>query len=137
MSHAFHPVDGLAQSVSYYILTFVLALQKVAYVALFVDVDTWTVLIHNGECLTDNPVFNGAACHSLHHFKLGVNYEQFFMFHIRLCDRHMKPDVYLFEKEQRMSERVRRQEVNNVDQLVVEVGSVDDRAYGPETRKIQ
>lgn len=58
------------------------------------------------------------------------------MFHIRLCDRHMKPDVYLFE-EQRMSERVRRQEVNNVDQLVVEVGGVDDRAYGIGTRKIQ
>lgn len=36
-----------------------------------------------------------------------------------------------------MSERVWQQEAKNVDQLVMEVEDVDDRAYGPETKKIQ
>ncbi len=44
-SHAFHPLDGFAQSVPYHVFPFLFPLQKFAYVALFVFINVWTVLI--------------------------------------------------------------------------------------------
>lgn len=136
-SHAFHPVDGFAQSFPYHLFPFVFPLQKVAYVALFVGVNIWTVLIHDGEYLTDNPVVNGAACHSLHHSKFEVNYGQFFTFFDRLCGSYRKPDAYLFEKGWKMSENVWEREAKEVEELVVEIEGVDDRTYEADTKKTQ
>lgn len=64
-SHAFHPLDGFAQSVPYHVFPFVFPLQKFAYVALFVFVNIWTVMIHDGEYAFNSQVINGAACHTL------------------------------------------------------------------------
>ena len=44
-SHAFHPVDGFSQSLPYHFFPFIFPLQKYAYVALFVFVNIWTILI--------------------------------------------------------------------------------------------
>ena len=44
-SHAFHPVDGFAQSVPYHVFPFIFPLQKFAYVALFVFINIWTIFI--------------------------------------------------------------------------------------------
>lgn len=44
-SHAFHPIDGFAQSVPYHLFPFIFPLQKLAYVALFMFINFWTVLI--------------------------------------------------------------------------------------------
>lgn len=44
-SHAFHPLDGFSQSVPYHVFPFIFPLQKFAYVALFVFINIWTVLI--------------------------------------------------------------------------------------------
>jgi Delta7-sterol 5-desaturase len=72
-SHAFHPLDGFAQGFPYHVFPFVFPLQKFAYVGLFVFVNAWTVLIHDGEYVANSPVINGAACHTLHH--LYFNYK--------------------------------------------------------------
>lgn len=134
-SHAFHPLDGFAQSIPYHVYPFLFPLQKVASVVLFIGVNIWTVLIHDGEYLTDNPIINGAACHSLHHSKFEVNYGQFFTFLDRLCGSYRKPDPYLFEKEQKMSTKTWAREAKEVDALVLEVEGTDDRSYEPETKK--
>ena len=76
-SHAFHPLDGYVQSVPYHIFPFIFPLQKLAYVGLFVFINIWTVMIHDGEYVSDNPVINGAACHSVHHLKFEYNYGQY------------------------------------------------------------
>lgn len=136
-SHAFHPIDGFAQSFPYHLFPFIFPLQKVASVVLFVGVNIWTILIHDGEYLTDNPVVNGAACHSLHHAKFEVNYGQFFTFLDRLCGSYRKPDAYLFEKGQRMSEKTWKREAREVEELVAEVEGVDDRTYEPDGKKKQ
>jgi lathosterol oxidase len=65
-SHAFHPLDGFAQSVPYHVFPFLFPLQKFAYVALFVFINIWTIMIHDGEYVANSPVINGAACHTLH-----------------------------------------------------------------------
>ena len=44
-SHAFHPMDGFAQSVPYHLFPFIFPLQKFAYVALFVFINIWTIFI--------------------------------------------------------------------------------------------
>jgi lathosterol oxidase len=74
-SHAFHPVDGFIQSIPYHLFAFLFPLQKFANVALFVFVNIWTVIIHDGEYLADSPVLNGAACHTMHH--LYFNYSSY------------------------------------------------------------
>lgn len=66
-SVAFHPVDGWSQSVPYHVFPFIFPLQKFAYLALFFFVQIWTVLIHDGEYVSDSPILNGAACHTMHH----------------------------------------------------------------------
>lgn len=69
-SHAFNPLDGFAQSFPYHIFPFIFPLQKLAYVALFVFINIWTIMIHDGEYVADSPFFNGAACHTMHHLYL-------------------------------------------------------------------
>ena len=66
-SHAFHPLDGFAQSIPYHVFPFVLPLQKFAYIALFVFINVWTIMIHDGEYVANSPIINGAACHTMHH----------------------------------------------------------------------
>lgn len=44
-SHAFHPVDGWAQSLPYHVFPLLFPLQKVAYVGLFIFVNFWTILV--------------------------------------------------------------------------------------------
>ena len=66
-SHAFHPLDGFAQSVPYHVFPFIFPLQKFAYIALFGFINIWTIMIHDGEYVADSPIINGAACHTMHH----------------------------------------------------------------------
>ena len=44
-SHAFHPLDGFAQSVPYHIFPYLFPLQKFAYIALFIFINVWTISI--------------------------------------------------------------------------------------------
>ena len=44
-SHAFHPLDGFAQSIPYHVFPFIFPLQKFAYVGLFIFINMWTITI--------------------------------------------------------------------------------------------
>lgn len=131
-SHAFHPVDGFSQSLPYHIFPFLFPLQKMAYVVLFIFVNFWSILIHDGEYLTNNPIVNGAACHSLHHSRFEVNYGQFFTAFDRLGGTYRMPEPWMFEKEKKMSEKQWKAESKTVDTYVKEIEGSDDRTYGPD-----
>jgi lathosterol oxidase len=64
-SHAFHPVDGFAQSIPYHLFPFLFPLQKWAYLVLFIFINFWTILIHDGEYMVSSTIVNGAACHTM------------------------------------------------------------------------
>jgi lathosterol oxidase len=134
-SHAFHPADGYAQGLPYHIFPFLFPLQKFAYVFLFVFINIWTVLIHDGEYYADNPIINGAACHTMHHLYFNFNYGQFTTLWDRLGGSYRKPNDELFRKEVKMSKAVWKEQVKEIEEVRQEVEGEDDRVYEPEEPK--
>ncbi|PWN32464.1 putative sterol delta 5,6-desaturase [Meira miltonrushii] len=85
-SHAFHPLDGYAQSLPYHIFVFLFPLHRFIYIGLFVFVNCWSILIHDSDMICNSPlekVINGPSHHTLHHLYFNVNYGQYFTG----CDR--------------------------------------------------
>ncbi|EXJ80358.1 C-5 sterol desaturase [Capronia coronata CBS 617.96] len=101
-SHAFHPIDGFAQSIPYHLYPFLFPLQKYAYVLLFGFINIWTIMIHDGEYYARSPIINGAACHSVHHSLFNYNYGQFTTLWDRLGGSYRKPADELFHKETKL-----------------------------------
>ncbi|KAI0383063.1 C-5 sterol desaturase [Hypomontagnella monticulosa] len=128
-SHAFHPVDGWAQSVPYHIYPLLFPLNKFASVGLFIFVNFWTIMIHDGEYVANSPVINGAACHTMHHLYFNYNYGQYTTFWDRLGKSYRQPDDSLFHKEKKMSDEQWKKQVNEMEKLVKEVEGEDDRTY--------
>ncbi|KZP00390.1 C5-sterol desaturase [Calocera viscosa TUFC12733] len=80
-SHAFHPLDGTAQGMPYHFAIFLFPVQRHLYLGLFIFVNVWTILIHDGDMIVDHPLLrfiNGPAHHTLHHIYFTVNYGQYF-----------------------------------------------------------
>ncbi|KAK8844777.1 hypothetical protein IAR55_006627 [Kwoniella newhampshirensis] len=78
---AFHPLDGYAQSLPYHIFPFLFPLHKFAYLGLFVFVQFWTILIHDGDMISGHfleKYINSPAHHTLHHLYFTCNYGQYF-----------------------------------------------------------
>ncbi|KAI0024875.1 hypothetical protein F4780DRAFT_480772 [Xylariomycetidae sp. FL0641] len=134
-SHAFHPVDGWAQSMPYHIFPMLFPLNKYASVALFIFVNFWTIMIHDGEYVANSPVINGAACHTYHHLYFNYNYGQYTTFWDRLGHSYRRPDDDLFEKEKKMSDAQWKQQVKEMERMVKEVEGKDDRTYDPNDIK--
>jgi lathosterol oxidase len=136
-SHAFHPLDGYAQGLPYHLFPFLFPLQKLANVFFFVFVNVWTVLIHDGEYVSDNPIINGAACHTMHHLYFNFNYGQFTTLWDRLGGSYRKPNDELFRKELKMCQSTWKKQATDVDKLVNEVEGSDDRNYMDEPKKVR
>lgn len=139
-SHAFHPLDGYAQSIPYHVFPFMFPLQKFAYIGLFVFINIWTVMIHDGEYVANSAIISGAACHTMHHLYFNYNYGQFTTLWDRLGGSYRKPNLELFMKETKMSEQEWKRQTKEMEKLVVEVEGEDDRSYGPptvEAKKLQ
>ncbi|KAB5595805.1 C-5 sterol desaturase [Ceratobasidium theobromae] len=80
-SHAFHPVDGYAQSVPYHLFIYLFPLHRWVYLGLFVAVNFWSIFIHDSDMITGNAfinIINGPAHHTLHHLYFTCNYGQYF-----------------------------------------------------------
>lgn len=129
-SFAFHPMDGYLQSVPYHLFPFVFPLHKFSYLVLFAFVTIWTVMIHDGEYLANNPVINGSACHTIHHLYFNYNYGQYTTLWDRLGRSHRTPDQELFDKNTKMDQRTWKKQSKQMEEIaaVVEDG-VDDREY--------
>ncbi|KAK8081777.1 Delta(7)-sterol 5(6)-desaturase [Apiospora saccharicola] len=134
-SHAFHPLDGFAQSIPYHMFPFLFPLQKVSYVALFVFVNLWTILIHDGEYVANSPFINGAACHTMHHLYFNYNYGQYTTLWDRLGGSYRRPNAELFRRDQKTSDREWSKQVRETEQMVIQVEGKDDRTYGPVDAK--
>ena len=136
-SHAFHPLDGFAQSIPYHVFPYLFPLQKFAYVALFVFINLWTVLIHDGEYVSTSPIINGAACHTMHHLYFNYNYGQFTTLWDRLGGSYRKPNDELFSRESKMSKAEWERQTREMEKMVKEVEGDDDRSYGDEAARLQ
>lgn len=85
-SHAFHPVDGYAQSLPYHIFPVLFPLHKLLFLGLFGFVNLWSIMIHDSDMITGTgleKIINGPAHHTLHHLYFTCNYGQYFT----TCDR--------------------------------------------------
>jgi len=131
-SHAFHPLDGFAQSIPYHLFPFLFPLQKFAFIALFGFINFWTIFIHDGEYYANSPIINGAACHSLHHSYFNFNYGQFTTLWDRIGGSYRKPDDALFRKETKLSKSEIEKQTAEMEKIVKEVEGNDDRGYVAE-----
>ncbi|EON65873.1 C-5 sterol desaturase [Coniosporium apollinis CBS 100218] len=138
-SHAFHPLDGYAQSVPYHVFPFIFPLQKFAYIALFTFINVWTVMIHDGEYVADSPIINGAACHTMHHLYFNYNYGQFTTLWDRLGGSYRKPNEELFRRETKMGKEEWGKQAREMERIAKEVEGEDDRVYVKEleSKKVQ
>ncbi len=136
-SHAFHPVDGFAQSIPYHLFPFVFPQQKLAFIALFIFINIWTIMIHDGEYVADSPIINGAACHTMHHLYFNYNYGQFTTLWDRMGGSYRKPNQELFRRESKMGKKEWDRQTQEMEKIVKEVEGEDDRKYSPDVRKNQ
>lgn len=131
-SHAFHPVDGWAQSLPYHLFPLVFPLHKVSYLFLFVFVNFWTVMIHDGNYMSNDPVVNGTACHTVHHLYFNYNYGQFTTLWDRLGNSYRRPDDSLFARntDKSTDEKVWKDQTQKMEVIRGELeGKNDDRVY--------
>lgn len=129
--HAFHPVDGWAQSLPYHVYPFLFPLHKVSYLLLFTFVNFWTVMIHDGQYLSNDPVVNGTACHTVHHLYFNYNYGQFTTLWDRLGGSYRRPDDSWFVKNSDAAEKkIWKNQVLEMETIRGELeGKNDDRVY--------
>lgn len=100
-SHAFHPLDGFAQSVPYHIYVFLFPMHKLMYLGLFVFVNIWSIMIHDDYFIVPKlfqPIINGAAHHTDHHVHTHYNFGQYFTWWDRIGNSYRHPDGF-FEKK--------------------------------------
>jgi len=97
-SHAFHPLDGYAQSLPYHIFIFLFPLHRITYLGLFIFVNFWSIFIHDSDMITGHPlekIINGPAHHTLHHIYFTVNYGQYFTWADRAGNSYRQPESHL------------------------------------------
>ena len=95
-------------------------------------------MIHDGEYLANDPVVNGAACHTVHHLYFNYNYGQFTTLWDRLGGSYREPDQELFDKSLKKSTKTWDEQIMKMEEIkkVVE-GDEDDRVYGTEEKYLK
>ncbi|CAG7846668.1 Lathosterol oxidase; AltName: Full=C-5 sterol desaturase; AltName: Full=Delta(7)-sterol 5-desaturase; AltName: Full=Delta(7)-sterol C5(6)-desaturase; AltName: Full=Lathosterol 5-desaturase; AltName: Full=Sterol-C5-desaturase [Serendipita indica DSM 11827] len=91
-SHAFHFVDGYAQSFPYHMFIMIFPLHRAVYLVLFVLVNFWSIFIHDSDMITGHAlenIINGPAHHTLHHLYFTCNYGQasFILYYFTWADK--------------------------------------------------
>jgi len=76
-SHAFHPLDGWAQGVSYYLFCFLFPFHHIVFVVTFVFVNFWTISIHDQVDFCGDGILNSTGHHTIHHTDFLYNYGQY------------------------------------------------------------
>ncbi|KAF9579977.1 c-5 sterol desaturase, partial [Lunasporangiospora selenospora] len=114
-SHAFHFLDGYAQSVPYHIFVFFIPMQKYIYLGMFAFVNFWSVLIHDGEYLVDGNVINSAAHHAVHHLYFNYNYGQYFTLWDRVGGSYRKPTEDQYNQKAKLDKMVWAKQAKDVD----------------------
>jgi len=90
-SHAFHFVDGWSQGVTYYIFAYCMPFHYLLFIAMFLFVNLWTVMIHDQvDFMSPSLVVLSTGHHTIHHAQFNFNYGQYFTFWDRLCGTYKK-----------------------------------------------
>ncbi|KAJ1671195.1 c-5 sterol desaturase [Coemansia sp. RSA 1836] len=114
-SHAFHPMDGYLQSVPYHLAVYLFPMHEYVYLALFAFVNVWSVMIHDGEYVSNNPVVNGAAHHTVHHLYFNYNYGQFTTLFDRMFNTYREPTLEIYDRSRRNSKTVQAAQASDID----------------------
>ncbi|KAI9139909.1 putative C-5 sterol desaturase, partial [Paraphysoderma sedebokerense] len=77
-SHAFHPLDGTSQAIPYHIFIWFFPMHAGLFLAMFIFVNCWTIMIHDGAYFLDSKIVNTTAHHTVHHLEFNYNYGQYF-----------------------------------------------------------
>lgn len=128
-SHAFHPLDGFLQSAPYHIFPFIFPLHKVSYLLLFIFVNMWTVMIHDGYFVLNNFIVNGTACHTIHHLYFNYNYGQYTTLWDRIGGSYRQPDTELFDNGLKNNVTTWKQQSKKMEEILKDVEGDDQRVY--------
>ena len=82
----------------YSVFPFIFPIQKYLYLVLFIVVQIWTIVIHDGDMITGHwteKFINSPAHHTLHHMYFTVNYGQYFTWCDNYFDSHRAPQPEL------------------------------------------
>ena len=96
---------------------------------MFVFIQFWTILIHDGEYLSSHPLINGAANHAHHHLHFNYNYGQFFTVFDRFGGTYRKPDPELFDAEKKYAKETWDRHITEMVVVQGEVEGEDERVY--------
>lgn len=128
-SHAFHPADGFIQSIPYHLFPFIFPLHKVSYLLLFVFVNMWTVMIHDGYFVMNNIIVNGTACHTIHHLYFNYNYGQYTTLWDRIGGSYRRPDDKLFDDRTKNNKETWNDQTKLMEEILKDVEGSDNRVY--------
>jgi lathosterol oxidase len=93
-------------------------MHRLLYLGMFLFVNVWTVMIHDGEYLTKSPLVNGAANHTIHHILFNYNYGQYFTIWDRIGGSYRKPTNEQYDRQLKNSREVRMRESASVEQIM-------------------
>ncbi|KAI8370564.1 uncharacterized protein BYT42DRAFT_595284 [Radiomyces spectabilis] len=114
-SHAFHPVDGYMQSVPYHLYAYLVPMHKWLYVFMFVFVNFWTVMIHDGNFISHSHIINTTAHHAVHHLYFNYNYGQYFTLWDRLGNSHRQPTDEQYDANLRNDQKVMAKQARDAE----------------------
>ena len=118
----------------YHLFPFIFPLQKFSYLLLFVFIQFWTIMIHDGEYLASHPMINGAANHSHHHLHFNYNYGQFFTFFDRLGGTYRMPDPEMFDAEKKYAKETWERQIKEMVEVARDVEGEDERVYANDVQ---
>ncbi|CAO3631269.1 unnamed protein product [Cunninghamella blakesleeana] len=116
-SHAFHPLDGYLQSVPYHLYAYLVPMHKWLYIFMFMFVNVWTVLIHDGNFFLHSDFINTTAHHTVHHLYFNYNYGQYFTFWDKLGGSHRRPTAEQYDETLRNNKTVWAQQSKDAETI--------------------
>lgn len=86
--------------------------------------------------MSNSPVLNGAACHTMHHLYFNYNYGQFTTIWDRLGGSYRKPNIELFYRQTKMAPQEWDKQIREMEKVVQEMeGNGDSREHPSEDSK--
>ncbi|KAI9270806.1 hypothetical protein BDA99DRAFT_433961 [Phascolomyces articulosus] len=120
-AYAFHPLDGYAQSIPYHLFVYMFPMHKWLYISMFMSVNIWTILIHDGNFILRSSIVNTSAHHAVHHLYFNYNYGQYFTFWDRLGGSHRQPTEEQYDAELRINKKTWEAQSKEADEIEGEV----------------
>ncbi|KAI9496331.1 hypothetical protein BDB00DRAFT_809983 [Zychaea mexicana] len=116
-AYAFHPLDGYFQSIPYHLFVYIVPMHKWLYMSMFMFVNIWTILIHDGNFISRSTIINTSAHHAVHHLYFNYNYGQYFTFWDRFGESHRAPTEEQYDAELRINKKTWAQQAKEAEEI--------------------